>query len=151
VPGVDHPVRLNLWDFGGQDIYLGSHALFLQGQAVFLLLWHPDHEQGRTYKEGGFTIRDRPLAYWLDYLRGLAGVDRDGRRVVESPILLIRSQCDSETDERDPPSSPGRTDLPPPRHPELRGQRGLGNRELLDAHLAEAVGTGWSRIAASNR
>ena len=24
-----YPVRLNLWDFGGQDIYHGSHALFL--------------------------------------------------------------------------------------------------------------------------
>ena len=23
------PVRLNLWGFGGQDIYHGSHALFL--------------------------------------------------------------------------------------------------------------------------
>ena len=33
------PVRLNLWDFGGQEVYHGSHALFLQGQAVFLILW----------------------------------------------------------------------------------------------------------------
>jgi internalin A len=30
------PVRLNLWDFGGQDIYYGSHALFLHGKASFL-------------------------------------------------------------------------------------------------------------------
>jgi internalin A len=27
--GCPEPVRLNLWDFGGQDIYHGSHALFL--------------------------------------------------------------------------------------------------------------------------
>jgi internalin A len=38
------PVRLNLWDFGGQDIYHGSHALFLHGQAIFLLLWTPELE-----------------------------------------------------------------------------------------------------------
>jgi internalin A len=31
--GFQEPVRLNLWDFGGQDIYHGSHALFLHGQA----------------------------------------------------------------------------------------------------------------------
>ena len=37
--GFPEPVRLNLWDFGGQDIYHGSHALFLQGQAIFLILW----------------------------------------------------------------------------------------------------------------
>ena len=36
--GFPKPVRLNLWDFGGQDIYHGSHALFLHGQAIFLLL-----------------------------------------------------------------------------------------------------------------
>jgi GTPase SAR1 family protein len=28
--GFQEPVRLNLWDFGGQEIYHGSHALFLQ-------------------------------------------------------------------------------------------------------------------------
>jgi internalin A len=38
------PVRLNLWDFGGQEIYHGSHALFFQGQAVFLILWTPKLE-----------------------------------------------------------------------------------------------------------
>ena len=36
--GFPEPVRLNLWDFGGQDVYHGSHALFLHGisQARFL-------------------------------------------------------------------------------------------------------------------
>src|SRR5262249_20032005 len=65
VPDLPQQMRLNLWDFGGQDVYHGSHALFLQGQAVFLLLWHPDLESGE-YQEGGLTIRNRPLAYWFD-------------------------------------------------------------------------------------
>jgi internalin A len=30
------PVRLNLWDFGGQDIYHDSHTLFLHGQDISL-------------------------------------------------------------------------------------------------------------------
>jgi internalin A len=38
-------VRLNLWDFGGQEIYHGSHTLFLHGQAIFLLLWNPGEEK----------------------------------------------------------------------------------------------------------
>jgi internalin A len=144
VPGLDHPVWLNLWDFGGQDIYLGSHALFLQGQAVFLLLWHPDHEQGREYKEAGFTIRDRALAYWLDYLRGLAGFERDGRRVVESPVILIQSQCESKATERKPPVGPSETDFPNLYQLAYSARIQRGEAALRET-LAEAVGTLFAR------
>ena len=50
--GFPEPVRLNLWDFGGQDIYHGSHTLFLHGQAIFLLLWTPELEAQTAYQEG---------------------------------------------------------------------------------------------------
>jgi len=83
------PVRLNLWDFGGQEIYHGSHALFVQGQAVFLILWTPKLEAGDN-REGDLTFRCRPLSYWLDYLRAFAGA--------KSPVLLIQSQCDTPGD-----------------------------------------------------
>ena len=53
--GFQEPVRLNLWDFGGQDIYHGSHALFLHGQAIFLILWTPELECQRTYQEGALV------------------------------------------------------------------------------------------------
>jgi internalin A len=81
------PVRLNLWDFGGQDIYHGSHALFLQEQAIFLILWTPELERQTFYKEGYLSLRHRPISYWLDYLRAFAGV--------KNPVLLIQSQCDT--------------------------------------------------------
>jgi internalin A len=84
--GFDNPVRLNFWDFGGQEIYHGSHALFLQGQAIFLLLWTPMHEGG-TDSEGN---RRRPLNYWLDYLRAFAGTD--------ASVLIVQSQCDTARD-----------------------------------------------------
>lgn len=84
-------VRVNFWDFGGQDIYHGSHALFLHGQAIFVLLWTPDKEQGE-YVEAGMTMRNRPLAYWLDYVRTLAGT--------ECPVLVVQSQCDEAKCER---------------------------------------------------
>ena len=85
--GYERPVRLNLWDFGGQEVYHGSHALFFQGQAVFLLLWTPELERQTLYQEGDLSLRHRPLPYWFDYLRAFAGVD--------SPVLLIQSQCDT--------------------------------------------------------
>jgi internalin A len=31
-------LRINIWDFGGQDIYHGTHTLFLRSRAVFLLV-----------------------------------------------------------------------------------------------------------------
>jgi internalin A len=85
--GFPEPVRLNLWDFGGQDIYHGSHALFLHGQAIFLLLWTPELECQTTYQEGELSLRYRPLSYWIDYLRAFAGTDVS--------VLIVQSQCDS--------------------------------------------------------
>ena len=89
----EEPVRLNLWDFGGQDIYHGSHALFVQGQAVFVLLWTPDRESGQ-FTDGGATMQHRPLSYWLDFVRGLAGSD--------STVLIVQSQCDEPSQRQNP-------------------------------------------------
>jgi internalin A len=86
--GFPEPVRLNLWDFGGQDIYHGSHALFLQGQSIFLVLWTPALESGSD-SQGGLSFRRRPLAYWLDYLRNFS---------TNSSVLIVQSQCDSARD-----------------------------------------------------
>jgi internalin A len=87
------PVRLNLWDFGGQDIYHGSHTLFLQGPAVFVILWNPASESGCVL-EGGAMIEHRPLSYWLDFVRGLSGT--------ANPLLVVQSQCDDPQSRRNP-------------------------------------------------
>ena len=79
------PVFLNLWDFGGQDIYHGSHTLFLHGQAIFCILWTPQ-EQAATSKPQKDSAQ-RPLAYWLDYLRAVTSID--------SPVIIVQSQCDT--------------------------------------------------------
>jgi len=122
------PMRLNLWDFGGQEVYHGSHALFLQGQAVFLILWTPKLEQGSDC-EGGLTLQRRPLRYWLDYLRAFAGR--------QSSALIARSQCDSP---RDRVSHPPATtdDLAFFRKVEVSALTGLG-LGLLGETLKEAV------------
>jgi internalin A len=87
-------VRLNLWDFGGQDIYYGTHHHFLHPHAVFILLWTPETEQGEyeeEYGEAGVKMRQkychRPLSYWRDYLHSLAGY--------EIPVLLVQGKCDN--------------------------------------------------------
>jgi internalin A len=83
--------RLQIWDFGGQDIYHGTHALFMRSRAVFPLVWFPDAETTPEYKHGGFVFRNRPLTYWLDYVRHFGGTG--------SPVLVIQARCDRPEDE----------------------------------------------------
>ncbi len=95
----DAPVALKIWDFGGQDIYHGTHALFLKSRAVFPVIWSPKSEAEQFHTHGGFTFRNQPLAYWLAYVRTFGGA--------RSPVLVIQSQCDAPEDEREPPLPPG--------------------------------------------
>jgi len=90
--GQEQVFQINWWDFGGQDIYHGTHALFLRSRAVFLILWTPSLENRNEYHENGLTLRNQPLAYWLDYVRSLAG---EG-----SPVIVVQSQCERLADER---------------------------------------------------
>jgi internalin A len=123
------PVRLNLWDFGGQDIYHGSHALFLQGQAIFLLLWTPELERQTTYQEGKLSLRHRPLSYWIDYLRAFAGTD--------ASVLIVQSQCDTRDKRVLHPPAPV-DDFPFHRFTEVSARTGL-NLGILKESIKEAV------------
>ena len=82
---------LHLWDFGGQDLYHGTHALFMRTRSLFILVWTPQSENTREYEYGGMTFRNHPLAYWLEYLRHLSGMD--------SPVLIVQNMCDRPEDE----------------------------------------------------
>ena len=93
------PVTLKIWDFGGQEIYHGTHALFLKSRAIFQLVWTPKSEAEQFHAHGGFTFRNQPLAYWLAYVRTFGGA--------QSPVLVVQSQCDCYEDERDAPLPPG--------------------------------------------
>jgi internalin A len=127
--GFPEPVRLNLWDFGGQDIYHGSHALFLHGQAVFLMLWTPELERTSSYEENGVTLRHRPLSYWLDYIRNFAGK--------EASVLIVQSQCDTRDKRVLHPPAPV-DDFPFHRFIEVSARTGL-NLGTLKEHIRESV------------
>lgn len=62
-------VDLQLWDFGGQEIYHQTHQLFMSKGAVFVVVWHPDQD-GRQPAENANGYQDewRPLQYWLDFV-----------------------------------------------------------------------------------
>ena len=91
MPGDDQPALLNLWDFGGQDLYHGTHALFLKSRALFVVVWTPSAETNREYEHRGMRFRSQPLPYWLDYVRHAAG------NVCQ--VVLVQNQCDTPQDE----------------------------------------------------
>jgi internalin A len=95
----DQPaVDAHFWDFGGQDIYLGTHALFLDERAIYVIAWNPQYESPEHRKDpepqSGFS-RNRPLTYWLEYVHSLAGP--------RAPVIVEQTQCDRELDVRPAP------------------------------------------------
>jgi internalin A len=87
-------VPLNIWDFGGQDLYLGTHAMILRTRAVFFLVWTPSSELTPTHTVAGHTSRNYRLEYWLRYIREFAGS--------RAPIIIVQAQCDHPKSERPP-------------------------------------------------
>ncbi|WP_448206349.1 COR domain-containing protein [Azospirillum sp. sgz302134] len=95
LPG-EREVRLRIWDFGGQDIYHGAHALFLNSPAILAVVWAEETERQETHSYGGLEFRNQPLAYWIDVAR------HQGHPA--SPVLVVQSKCDRpEHDARRPP------------------------------------------------
>ena len=83
--------RLHLWDFGGQDLYHGTHALFMRTRSIFLLAWTQQSENSQEHPYRGMTFRNHRLAYWLEYVRLLSGM--------ESPVIIVQNMCDQPADE----------------------------------------------------
>jgi internalin A len=99
MPGDSQPALLNLWDFGGQELYHGTHALFLKSRALFVVVWTPAAENNTEYEHRGMRFRNQPLPYWLDYVRHAAGN--------VCPVVLVQNQCDTPQDEvLQPPADP---------------------------------------------
>src|SRR6516225_11160744 len=80
------PALLHIWDFGGQDIYHGTHALFMRTRAAFLIAWAPEAESSGEHVYEGMLFRNHPLPYWLDTVRHLGAAG--------SPVLIVQTRCD---------------------------------------------------------
>jgi internalin A len=67
-------MNLNIWDFGGQQIYHATHQFFLTDNSVFIFAWNSRTEfnQGRPY-------------YWLDMITANAP---------NAPIILVATHLD---------------------------------------------------------
>ena len=82
---TDGPIRVNVWDFGGQDIYHGTHGLFVKHRAVFLVVWDRATEGIPTYEEDDLVFENFSLQYWLDYVRAASP---------GAPVVVVENKCD---------------------------------------------------------
>ncbi|MGH8562098.1 MAG: COR domain-containing protein, partial [Nevskiales bacterium] len=67
--------RLNVWDFGGQEIYHATHQFFLTRRSLYLLLddTRKDHK----------SVSDEGFKYWLELIELFGG---------HSPVLIFQNQ-----------------------------------------------------------
>ncbi len=67
--------RINIWDFGGQEIYHSTHQFFLTKRSLYILL----DDTRRDHK----TVHDEGFKYWLEVVDALSN---------RSPILIFQNE-----------------------------------------------------------
>jgi internalin A len=70
------PVKLNVWDFGGQEIYHATHQFFLTKRSLYLLVCNC-----RTSED------ENRLEYWLKLIENFGDA---------SPVILVGNKCDEQ-------------------------------------------------------
>jgi internalin A len=72
-------IKLNVWDFGGQEIYHATHQFFLTKRSVYLLVWNA--RKSRDYEH---------IYYWLHTIEAFGE---------DSPIILVLSKLNERNDD----------------------------------------------------
>ncbi len=85
------PFRLNVWDFGGQQIYHATHQFFLTKNSLYVLV-------DDTRKDDK-TIHDDGFKFWLEVVETLS----DG-----SPLLIFQNEKGDRSKTIDQPGIQGR-------------------------------------------
>jgi small GTP-binding protein len=70
---------LNIWDFGGQEIYHATHQFFLTKRSLYLLVTESRKED-----------RHDDFYYWLNIIKLLGD---------KSPVIIVMNKCDQPTKE----------------------------------------------------
>ena len=94
----DGDVTYNIWDFGGQEVYHGTHRLFMSSEAIQLILFTPDvEEKARNNEQVKDRIREdmilpHTVEYWYETIKTLSP---------NSTFLMVQNKKDKlvEVDE----------------------------------------------------
>ncbi len=71
---ISSQIRLNIWDFGGQEIMHATHQFFLTKRSLYLLVL-----------DSRLTQEENRVEYWLKIIQSFGG---------ESPILIVGNKID---------------------------------------------------------
>ncbi len=82
-------LQLQVWDFGGQEIFHATHQFFLSDEAIYLLAW-TDEQNVIPYRERDkeglpYDRRWRTCEYWLENIR---------LNSADSPIVIVQTHSD---------------------------------------------------------
>lgn len=72
--GDSESVKINLWDFGGQEIMHATHQFFLTKRSLYLLVL-----------DSRLTQEENRVEYWLKIIQSFGG---------ESPVLIVGNKID---------------------------------------------------------
>ncbi|POZ53039.1 COR domain-containing protein [Methylovulum psychrotolerans] len=72
----DQQIRLNFWDFGGQEILHATHQFFLTKRSIYILVLDARHGE-----------QESRLEYWLKLIQSFGG---------DSPVLVVTNKTDEE-------------------------------------------------------
>ncbi len=85
------PFRLNVWDFGGQQIYHATHQFFLTKSSLYVLV-------DDTRKDDK-SIQDESFKFWLEVVETLSE---------KSPVLIFQNEKGGRSKTLDQPGIKGR-------------------------------------------
>lgn len=71
---VKKRVKVNIWDFGGQEILYSTHQFFLTQRSIYVLVWEPRSD---SYEEN--------FDYWLNVIKRLGK---------DSPVIVVMNKSD---------------------------------------------------------
>jgi GTPase SAR1 family protein len=85
-------IKYNVWDFGGQEVYHGTHRLFMASRALQVIVFDPKTEDSAKQ---GVQVRDRvtkekvsnhPIEYWYESAR---------EQSPQSAFFIVQNKKDS--------------------------------------------------------
>lgn len=74
---IDRDLQINIWDFGGQEIYHSTHQFFLTKRSIYLLVTESRKEDSHD-----------DFFYWLNIIKLLGD---------NSPVAMVLNKCDQPT------------------------------------------------------
>ncbi len=78
-PKIHRDFQINIWDFGGQEIYHSTHQFFLTKRSIYMLVTESRKEDSHD-----------DFFYWLNIIKLLGD---------KSPVVMVLNKCDQPTKE----------------------------------------------------